>query len=155
MDLFTRFNRKSIDDRQIDTLTGISHGLIADGEIDQSEAEYLFNWLAQSRQSTENPIILNLLSKVEEMLEDRVLDSEESQELLNLFQKFIGEPFEIRELKKTTALPIDDPLPPITLENRSFLFTGTCVYGTKRQCQEAIGLLGGINASGVTKKLTI
>ena len=37
MDLFTRFNRKNIDDRQIDTLIGIRKGLIADGKVNQAE----------------------------------------------------------------------------------------------------------------------
>ena len=41
MDLFTRFNRKNIDDRQIDTLIGISKALIADGKVNQAEAEFL------------------------------------------------------------------------------------------------------------------
>lgn len=39
MDLFTKFNRKNIDDRQIDTLIGISKGLVADGKVNQSEAD--------------------------------------------------------------------------------------------------------------------
>ena len=39
MNIFTRFNRKSIDDRQIDTLIGISKGLAADGKVDQVEAD--------------------------------------------------------------------------------------------------------------------
>ena len=55
MDMFTKFNRKSIDDRQIDTLIGISKGLVADGKVDQAEAEFLLSWLIQSRQNTENP----------------------------------------------------------------------------------------------------
>jgi hypothetical protein len=49
MELFTKFNRKNIDDRQIDTLIGIGKGLIADGKIDQVEAEFLLTWLVQSR----------------------------------------------------------------------------------------------------------
>jgi hypothetical protein len=51
MELFTKFNRKNIDDRQIDTLIGIGKGLIADGKIDQVEAEFLLTWLVQSRQA--------------------------------------------------------------------------------------------------------
>lgn len=35
----------------------------------------------------------------------------------------------------------------------TFLFTGTCVYGTRKQCQIAIESLGGINAKSVTKTL--
>ncbi|MDB0064578.1 hypothetical protein N9F47_05315 [Gammaproteobacteria bacterium] len=58
MDIFQKFNRKHIDDRQIDTLIGISKGLLADGKVDQSEAEFLQTWLIQSRQTTDNPIII-------------------------------------------------------------------------------------------------
>ena len=100
MDLYVRFNRKLIDDRQIDTLIGLSKGLIADGKIDQGEAEFLFTWLIQARQSTTNPIIINLLERVGDMLEDGVLDDEESSELLGLLRTFAGEPSAIGELAK-------------------------------------------------------
>jgi len=153
MDLFTRFNRKNIDDRQIDTLIGISKGLIADGKVNQAEAEFLMNWLAQSRQASDNPIILNLLEKVSSMLEDGILDADESSELLSILRKVTGEPSEFGEIAKTSSLPIDYPIPPITFDNMSFLFTGTCVFGTRKQCQEATEALGGQNAKGVTKSL--
>ena len=153
MDLFTRFNRKSIDGRQVDTLIGLSKGLLADGKVDQSEAEFLQTWLIQSRQTTDNPIIINLLGKVDAMLEDGVLDQEESAELLSLLRKITGEPSELGELAKTTSLPIDNPLPQVFFQERLFLFTGTCVFGTRKQCEFAIEQLGGINAKGVTKKL--
>jgi NAD-dependent DNA ligase len=153
MDIFTKFNRKNIDDRQIDTLIGISKGLVADEKVNQSEAEFLLSWLIQSRQNTDNPVIINLLSKVESMLEDGVLDQEESTELFKLLHKINGEPSEIGELAKASALPVNHPLPSITFEDREFLFTGTCAYGTRKQCQAAIESLGGLNAKGVTKKL--
>jgi hypothetical protein len=60
VDIFTRFNRKSIDDRQIDTLIGLSMGMAADGVVVQAEAECLMSWLIQSRTSNDNPIILTL-----------------------------------------------------------------------------------------------
>ena len=153
MDLYTKFNRKSIDDRQIDTLIGIGKGLVADGQVNQAEAEFLLNWLAQSRQSSDNPVILNLLEKVSSMLEDGEQDSEESAELLSILQKVTGEPSELGELAKTISLPIDDPLPVIGFLGSSFLFTGTCAFGTRKQCQQAIESLGGMNAKGVTKTL--
>ena len=153
MDIFQKFNRKSIDDRQIDTLIGISKGLLADGKVNQSEADFLQTWLIQSRQTTDNPIIINLLSRVDTMLEDGILDSEESTELLALLRKLTGEASEIGELAKTTSLPIDTPAPSILFSGKQFLFTGTCVYGTRKQCQSAIEERGGINAKSVTKKL--
>ena len=76
MEIFTRFNRKNIQDRQVDTLIGLSKGITSDGKVDQAEAEFLQSWLVQNCQS-DNPIIINLLSKVSEMLEDGVLNQEE------------------------------------------------------------------------------
>jgi NAD-dependent DNA ligase len=153
MELFTKFNRKNIDDRQIDTLIGIGKGLIADGKLDQVEAEFLLTWLVQSRQATDNPIVLNLLDKVGSFLEDGTLDRDESDELLGILRKITGAPSELGELAKTSSLPINEPVPQIVFPQRSFLFTGTCAFGTRKQCQEATESLGGLNAKGVTKDL--
>jgi len=153
MEVFARFNRKNIQDRQIDTLIGLSKGLVADGKVNQSEAEFLLTWLIQNQHNTENPIIDNLLQKVAVMLEDGVLDSDESEELKNILQAISGESSEVGELAKTTSLPVDAPLPKISFDGSSFLFTGTCAFGTRKDCQTAIEELGGINAKGVTKTL--
>lgn len=153
MEIFTRFNRKNIQDRQIDTLIGLSKGIAADGKVDKAEAEFLLSWLIQNRQASDNPIIENLLNKVSVMLEDGILDNEESAELLKILHNISGESSEIGELAKTTSLPINTPLPSVTFKNMSFLFTGTCAFGTRKQCQEAINKLGGNNAKSVTKSL--
>jgi len=153
MEIFTRFNRKDIQDRQVDTLIGLSKGLAADGKVDQAEAEFLLGWLIQNRQASDNPIIVNLLGKVSLMLEDGVLDKEESTELLEILHMISGDDSEIGELAKTTSLPVNVPLPPITFQEMSFLFTGTCAFGTRKQCQEVTESLGGVNAKGVTKSL--
>lgn len=153
MDMFTKFNRKNIQDRQIDTLIGLSKGIIADGRVDQAEAECLLNWLAQSRQSSDNPIILNLLQKVSVMLEDGVLDPEEASELLELLRRIAGDEAALGELAKTSTLPVSEPQPVIEFEGHSFLFTGTCAFGTRKECNVATEALGGIIAKSVHKKL--
>lgn len=153
MDLFTRFNRKAIDERKIDTLIGLSKGILADGSVDQSEAEFLHGWLIQNQQTTDNPVILNLLDRVSAMLEDGVLDREEAQELLAALQQISGEPSEFGELAKTGSLPLDRPAPPIVFEGSTFLFTGTCAFGTRKECHAATEKLGGVNTKGVTKTL--
>lgn len=153
MDIFTKFNRKNIQDRQVDTLIGLSKGVSADGNVNQAEAEFLMSWLVQSRQSTDNPIIINLLERVSAMLEDGVLDRDESVELLEILQRISGDNSEIGELAKTSSLPINDPLPEIEFDGSSFLFTGTCAFGTRKQCHEATESLGGTIAKGVNKSL--
>ncbi len=152
MEIFTRFNKKDIQDRQIDTLIGLSKGITANGEVDQAEAEFLQSWLVQNCQS-DNPIVLNLLNKVSEMLEDGILDEEESSELFSILHSISGDKTELGEVSKTSTLPVCDPAPQVEFAGKNFLFTGTCAFGTRKQCQEAIESLGGINSKGVTKKL--
>lgn len=152
MDIFNRFNRKNIQDRQVDTLIGLSKGITADGKVDQAEAEFLQIWLTQNSHS-DNPIILNLLDKVSEMLDDGVLDMEESSELLSILRSISGEKAELGEIAKTSTLPICSPAPTVEFSGKTFLFTGTFAFGTRKQCQEAIESLGGFNSRNVTKKL--
>lgn len=153
MDIFTKFNRKSIQDRQIDTLIGLSKGITADKAVNQAEAEFLRNWLIQNKKASDNPIILNLLEKVDSMLEDGVLDTEESEELLSVLHKITGESSEEGELGKTTTLPVDEPMPSVTFQDSTFVFTGTCAFGTRKQCHEATESLGGACVRGITKSL--
>ena len=39
------FNTKPMADRQIDQLIGLAQGIVADGIVNQAEAETLQNWL--------------------------------------------------------------------------------------------------------------
>lgn len=153
MDIFTRFNRKSIDDRQIDTLIGLSKGLLADGKVAAAEAECLHAWLAQNRHISNHPVIVHLFDRVNTMLADNILDDDESRELLRTLQQIAGEPTEFGELGKSSKLPVCDPAPIVTFPGKIFLFTGTCVFGTRKECQDATKNLGGICASSVTKSL--
>ena len=153
IELLTRFNRKNMQDRQIDTLIGISKGLIADNVINQAEAEFLHGWLIQNRSVSDNPIIINLLDTLTAILEDGVLDEEEARELLGLLRCFAGEPSELGELAKPTSLPIDDPSPRLVFSGKTFLFTGTCAFGSRAQCHQATESLGGLIAKNVTKSL--
>ena len=153
MDLFRKYNRKNIDDRQLDTLIGLGKGLLADGKVDQPEAEVLLTWLIQSGANTSNPIIHNLFEKVETMLKDGLLDKDESKELSILLRKITGESSALGEIAKSTTLPLDIPTPKIYFPERAFLFTGTCVYGTRKQCHEVTESLGGSCSRSVTKSL--
>ena len=124
-----------INNRQIDTLTGIAKGIIADGVVDQAEAEFLLSWLANNRY-TDNPMVATLLERVNTMLSDGLLDADEQGELLYLLSQFTGDPGAMGELLKATTLPLDDPSPEVVFRGRSFLFTGTCAYGARRKCQD-------------------
>ncbi|WP_339064889.1 BRCT domain-containing protein [Teredinibacter turnerae] len=152
MDIFTKFNKNKIEDRQLDTLIGLSKGIIADGAVNQAEVEFLQSWLIQNIHS-ESPIVANLLAKVSDVLADGVLDKEESEELLSILRAISGDKSEVGEISKTSSLPLCSPPPSITFKEKNFLFTGTCVFGTRKQCQDAVAQLGGVNVKSVTKGL--
>lgn len=153
MTIFTKLNRKHIDDRQIDTLIGLAKGLTADGVVNQAEAEFLQSWLVQARSASDNPIIANLMERVSDYLSDGELDSSESEELRETLGKICGASSEIGELAKTSLLPIDDPLPTLHLPGAKVLFTGTFAYGSRAECKKLLEEHGGAFSSGVTKNL--
>ena len=153
MDIFTRFSRRTDPERQLDTLIGISKGMVADGKINQAEAEFLLNWLIQNQQYDENPVISNLLQKVSYVLADGVLDDSEAADLLQVLTEISGEKTGAGEFAWPTTLPLDNPPPQIVFEGRKFLFTGTCVYGTRKECHSAVEKLGGHSASDVSEDL--
>lgn len=155
MDMFTQFNRKRVNDRDIDTLIGLCKGLAADRSISTDEANYLCSWLVQSKARSDNPLIENLLEKVEVMLSDGKIDNDESLELVSTLNAISGEGSEVGELAHATSLPICDPAPNFTFKNRKFLYTGTFAYGARRLCKQATEERGGVNASSVTKNLDI
>ena len=132
------FNRARLDDRQVNELLGLSHGLLADGKIDQAEAEYLQKWLIANKISNSNPIISNLLHRVNDILSDGILDEEEAKELFETLQKFSGGDFELGELQKSSTLPLSHPLPIISFESTKFCFTGTFTFGSRRDCETAV-----------------
>ena len=134
---FSRFNRKSIDDRLVDTLVGLAMGITADGVVTLEEAEGLRAWLIRNRGHTSNPIIENLYEKVETIFADGVMDAEEAKELFSVLSGYSGGEHASGEVSKP-YLPLDDPAPKLVVEKNSFVLTGTFAYGTRRECEREI-----------------
>ena len=154
MDPFTKFRRQDIGARQVDTLIGLCKGIVADGRVDQAEAEFLHSWLIANQAAVnENPMIGRLMERVGAMLEDEILDDEEEIELLATLQAFSGEESEVGEMIKTSSLPMDDPAPVVSFYGRTFLFTGTFASGTREQCKTILTEAGGEYVPRVTRKL--
>ena len=101
-----QYRPTQVSERQTDTLIGLAKGLIADGAVDQGEAEFLLNWLANNR-FTESPMIDALLDSVRVMLTDDHLDEQEHKDLYQLLAAFAGNPVTMGELLQSTYLPLD------------------------------------------------
>lgn len=145
------FNRARVDDRQINELIGFAHGIIADGIVNQAEAEYLFKWIAANASLTDNAVINLLYRRVDKILADGQLDPEEAADLLETLTRFCAGDFEIGEALKATTLPFCEPFPTIKFTNANFCFTGTFAFGSRTECENAVVELGGV-AGSLTKK---
>ena len=141
------YGKARLTDRQINELIGLAHGLAADGNVNQTEAEYLQKWLVANREVSDNPITANLLCRVNSMLADGVLDIEESKELFETLRKYSGGDFELGEVLKSCELPLDEPPPHVICPGKTFCFTGTFAFGTRKDCEAAVETMGGKSCS--------
>ena len=140
---------------QVDTLIGLAKGLLADGELNEPEIYALHNWLNVNLHAVDmNPILLNLSQQIASISDDGAIDNDEIQQMTALLQAFNGGDLEVTpgELLKTTQLPLTLPKPVVTFEGKSFLFTGTFAYGTRKRCIAAVEDLGGTAIPRVSKR---
>ena len=160
-DLYWRFQRSAeVSERSVDELIGICRGVLADGSVVQSEAEFLLNWMKANRTDCLQWPMNMLFGRVSGMLKDGLLDHSEQVELFDLLNRFTGcgpLPEEVTEsglvASASTTLPLDDPEPAIAFDGRSFCFTGEMCYGPRRTCEALVAELGGIVRSSVSQKL--
>jgi hypothetical protein len=137
------FHAARIDRRSADALVGIAAGLIAYGVVNTTEAIFLKQWLESQVAHLDDPVINLLYSRLACMLQDNVLDEDESHELLNLLHGFAGLPISHSSPSQRSAvvpndLPFNTPEPDLIWADRVFVFTGVMAYGPRKNCQALI-----------------
>ena len=153
-DPYLKYNVRTLHQRTIDTLIGISKGVVADGVVNQKEAENLLSWLQVNEKTvSSNPVTAQLSERVEQMLWDNVLDQEEADELHELLTALSGGISEFGEEHRSATLPLNNRPPTVIFEDKSFLFTGTCIFGNRAKCHSAVIERAGRVAKGVTLDL--
>lgn len=143
--------RDYVQDRRVDHLIGLANGILADGIVNQEEAEKLKVWL-QRNDAMEHPLTARLLRQVEAALADGVLDEEEAAALHDALMEWTGDEVEEDEVAKSAKLPLDPEPRVVVFQDKSFVFTGTGVYGTRKMMQDATKRNGGTVHKSVTLK---
>jgi hypothetical protein len=141
------YNRARLDDREVNELLGLTHGITADGAISQDEVSYLHKWLVAHTAGAANPVVAGLLRRVDAILADGAVDPEEAADLLGVLKVFAAGDFELGETLKATTLPLDAPPPSIRFPRATFCFTGTFAFGTRKECEAAVEAKGGLCGS--------
>jgi len=141
--LKNRLGGDRIASRQIDELIGLARGIAADGTINQAEVEFLQKWLAANASISDQAVVHTLYQRVNEILEDNIVDPDEAAALLDALNCFSRRDFELGEILKPTSLPLSDPAPDLVFRGLNYCFTGTFNYGQRKYCEEAVVKLGG------------
>ena len=148
------FHQERIDRKPVDALIGISVGLIADGQINQLEAQFLQKWIETNLAHLDDPVVNILFRRLNDMLSDGILSAEESEDLMLLLKQFTGiAPASNAPALRVSSLPLNDPLPIIDWSDRTFMLTGTMAYGPRKSCESLIVERGGLIGAGVSKKV--
>ena len=148
------FHQERIDRKSVDALIGISVGLIADGLINQLEAQFLQKWIETNLTHLDDPVVNILFRRLNDMLSDGILSAEEAEDLMLLLKQFTGiAPASNAPALRVSSLPLNDPLPIIDWSDRTFMLTGTMAYGPRKSCESLIVERGGLIGAGVSKKV--
>ena len=156
--LLSESARKSIqqrtDTRAMHTLLGICSGICADEQIDNKEISYLRTWLVENPETTTKWPGSTIAQRINEIMADGIVTSDERASLLALLQELTGNFFSDTgaAAPEGPALPIDDD-PSIFFKHMTFCFTGDFMYGTRAACERVILNMGGMALDNVTKKL--
>lgn len=138
--------------RDIDQLLGICEFSLQDGMIDQAEAESILAWLNSHKECLDTWPANILYDRLRSMLADGVLDDQEQGDLLGLILQ-ISQPRSTDGAIVPSALPLNEPQPPVMFSGKSFCFTGVFDFGSRAECQAVVTDLGGACIHGIKKKL--
>jgi NAD-dependent DNA ligase len=152
--LNSRLNSRLRTEREIDELIGLSKGVLADGSVNQAEAEFLIRWLALNRETTDRWPANVLIDRLTAMLKDGRLDKNEERELLALLMDVTGgDASRLSAHSLSAGLPINNPIPAIVIPGKRFCFTGKFVFGARNKCQMEIEKRSGFVIEGVNSDL--
>ena len=146
------FFDKRIADRGVDEMIGLCRGMIADGQVDQSEAEYILRWLEANQEAACRWPCNILAARAAKYLEDGHLDSEEAKDLLETMAQITGDNL---QTQTNTNFSIQADLVPtsIVFEGSTFCFTGKFAFGPRKECQRETERLGGTIKNNLTKEV--
>ena len=149
--LTRQFSQKRLNDRAIDELIGMSRGIVADGLVNQKEAEFLYSWMQKNISFCEDRIVNQLYCRIKEMFQDGVFDPDEQKELFTILNEFTGETTVEIPATLSSSLPLCRPAPLVTFLRMNFCLTGKFAYGPRKICTEVVRERGGKAKSKISK----
>lgn len=151
----SKFRAHAVGERQVDELIGLVKGILADGVVYQTEAEFLLNWFNANNAIVDQWPAKAIYPRLLHALQDGHLDADEEAEIMALLLATVGGNRAPAHgfSSDSSSLPLNNPVPEIVFPGRRFCFTGKFTSGSRGWCEEQVAALGAEAASSVTKKL--
>lgn len=132
-----------LSDRNLDELVGMCRGVIADGIVNQTEAEVLLAWLSRHEHGMDCFPANVLFARLSDVLADGVLGNDEARDVFELIAECVGGTGDMDAEPCTCTLPFDEPQPEIVFPRHNFVLTGRFAWGPRKDIESAIRFLGG------------
>lgn len=141
--------------RATQVLMGIVTGIVADGQVQETEVLMLNTWLTENAEVTAvwpGSAIAQMLRTV---LADGVITHEEREHLLRELQSLAGTDFSATgsSSSNVAGLPYDHGTS-IVIPGAAICHTGVFLYGTRAACEKLTEKAGGTALPSVTRKAT-
>lgn len=144
----------------IQFLSGMIHGIMADGEISDKEVEALNAWIKANDFLSGTYPFDELNSLLSSILADKKIDEDERNTLLAFFSNIIEfkNSFNLIERdfvdlrEKYSVDGICASCPEVTLDGKIFCFTGESYRGTRKELADTVTRLGGTFRNNVSSK---
>lgn len=144
----------------IQFLSGLVHGLMADGDLSDAEIKTLKSWVDANDFLTGTYPFDEINSLISEILADKKITQDEREQLMAFFSNIIdfsssynlAAPDFAKLREKYSISGICASCPEITFQDKLFCFTGESYRSKRADIGVVIARLGGALRSSVTKK---
>jgi hypothetical protein len=145
-------SERRVSTRNMDELIGMCRMVLADGHVDDNEANFLLNWI-ESHFHAKDAWPGNILyERLSHAVVNGHIDPNEESELLEVLGKVAGGPPITSQPGVSGAIPFDSPPPQILYQNHRFVLTGQFAYGPRKRVEDVIETRGGECTESVSKK---
>ena len=137
------YNHNRRVNRAISELIGMLRGIVADKVITEAETETLAKWMMANTEVLHIWPVKPIAQRLNRIYEDGVVTEEEREDLKGLVNEVIGRQDDDTFEFTPTDLPLTKPAPDVVFDGNEFVLTGKFLYGTRKNCEKHIELLGG------------
>lgn len=132
--------------KAFDQLSGICKGLLADGVVNEVEAQFFWDWLRRYSITDAGWALDAVVDRVKAIYADGVVTDDERLDLKAIMEEITGDHAgDVSVDPRSTALPLDNPQPePIEFVGKVFSITGRFAFGTRPKVLDVITTRGGV-----------